>query len=95
LTTSKAPEQVAPKQSLSGTTVEKQVPKTNQSMPKQTMASTCLTQGGLPDAAPRGKSVATSSLAELHRQRKQTGAEQAAESDDDVIEEIQGHPQDR
>jgi hypothetical protein len=65
-TTSKAPEQVAPKQSLPGTTVKKQVPETNQSVPDQTMASTCSTQGGLPDAAARGKSAATSSLAKLH-----------------------------
>jgi hypothetical protein len=88
-TTSKAPEQ-----SLPGTTVEKQVPETNQSMPEQTTATTCSMQGGLPDAAARGKSAATSSLAELHRERKQTSAEQVAESDDDIIEEIQGHPQD-
>jgi hypothetical protein len=93
-TTSKAPEQVALEQSLPGTPVEKQVPETNQSMPEQTMATTCSTQGGLPDAVARGKLAATSSLAGLHRERKQTGAEQAVESDDDVVEEIQGHPQD-
>jgi hypothetical protein len=33
-TTSKAPELVAPEQSLLGTTVEKQVPETNQSVPE-------------------------------------------------------------
>jgi hypothetical protein len=87
-------EQVAPEQSLPGTPSEKQVPRTNQSVPEQTTATTCSTQGGLPDTAARGKSAATSSLAGLHQERKQTGAEQAAESDDDVIEEIQGHPQD-
>jgi hypothetical protein len=91
-TTSKASEQVAPEQSLLGTTVENQVPKTNQSVPKQTTTTTCSTQGGLPDAAARGKSATMSSLAELHREQKQTGAEQATEFDDDIIEEIQGHP---
>jgi hypothetical protein len=74
-TTSKAQEQVAPEQSLLGTPVEKQVPETNQSMPEQTTATMCLMKGGLPDAAAMGKSAATSSLARLHRERKQTGAE--------------------
>jgi hypothetical protein len=87
-TTSEAPEQVAPEQSLPRTPVEKQVPKTNQSMSEQTMAPTWSTQGGLSNAAARGKSVATSSLARLRQERKQTSAEQAAESDDDVLEEI-------
>jgi hypothetical protein len=35
-----------------------------------------------------------SSITGLNQERKQAGAEQAAESDDDVVEEIQGHPQD-
>jgi hypothetical protein len=83
-----APEQVAPEQSLSSTLSERQVPKTDQSMPKQTMATTSLTQGGLPNAAAKGKSAATSSITGLNRERKQAGVEQAAESDDDVIEEI-------
>jgi hypothetical protein len=39
-TTSKASEQVSPEQSLSGTSVEKQVPETNQSIPEQTTAPT-------------------------------------------------------
>jgi hypothetical protein len=30
----------------------------------------------------------------LSQEQEQADAEQAAESDDDVIEEIQGHPQD-
>jgi hypothetical protein len=77
-TTKKEPEQVTPEQSLPGTLSEKQVPETNQSVPEQTMATTCLTQGGLPDAAARGKSAATSSLAGLHQ--------------DDIVEEVQGHP---
>jgi hypothetical protein len=64
--TSKAPEQVAPEQSLPGTLVEKQVPKTNQSVHVQTTSTTCSTQGGLPDVAARGKSAATSSLTGLH-----------------------------
>jgi hypothetical protein len=91
-TTKKEPEQVTPEQSLPGTLSEKQVPETNQSVPEQTMATTCLTQGGLPDAAARGKSAATSSLAGLHQEQKQTGVEQAGESDDDIVEEVQGHP---
>jgi hypothetical protein len=31
----------------------------------------------------------------LNYERREAGAEQATESDDDVVEEIQGHPQDR
>jgi hypothetical protein len=54
-TTSEASEQVAPEQSFLGTPVEKQVPETNQSMPEQTTAPMWSTQGGLPDAAARGK----------------------------------------
>jgi hypothetical protein len=74
-TTSKALEQVAPKQSLLGTPVEKQVPETNQSVPEQTTAPTWSTQGGLPGTIARGKSVATSSLDGLHQVRKQTSDE--------------------
>jgi hypothetical protein len=88
-----APEQVAPEQSLLGTLSEGQVPETNQSMPEQTTATTSSTQGGLPDATARGKSAVTSSIIGLNQERKQAGAEQAAESDDNVIEEIQWHPQ--
>jgi hypothetical protein len=62
-TTSEASEQVAPEQSLLGTPVEKQVLETNQSVLEQTMDPTWSTQGSLPDAAARGKSAATSSLA--------------------------------
>jgi hypothetical protein len=93
-TTSEATKQVVPEQSLLGTPVKKQVPETNQSVPEQTTAPTWSMQGGLPDAAARGKSAAMSSLVGLRRERKQTSVEQAAESNDDVIEEIQGHPQD-
>jgi hypothetical protein len=46
------------------------------------------TQDGLPDVAARGKLAATSSITGLNQERKQAGAEQAAESDDDIIEEI-------
>jgi hypothetical protein len=60
------PEQEAPEQSLLGTLREGQVPETNQSVPEQTTATTSLTQGGLPDAAVRGKSAATSSITELN-----------------------------
>jgi hypothetical protein len=87
-------EQVAPEQSLLGTLTEGQVPETNQSVPEQTIATTSSTQGGLPDAVARGKSAVTSSITGLNQERKQASAEQAAESDDDIIEEIQGHPQD-
>jgi hypothetical protein len=79
---------VAPEQSLLGTLSEGQVPETNQSVPEQTMATTSSTQGALPDAAARGKSAATSSITSLNQERKQASAEQAAESDDDVIEKI-------
>jgi hypothetical protein len=88
-----APEQVAPGQNLLGTLSEGQVPETNQSMPKHTTATMSSTQGGLPDAAAQGKSAATSSIIGLNQEQRQTGAEQAVESDDDIIEEIQGHPQ--
>jgi broad specificity polyphosphatase/5'/3'-nucleotidase SurE len=63
-------------------------------MPEQTTATTSSTQGGLPNAIARGKSAVTSSITTLNQERKQADAEQAAESDDDVVEEIQGHPQD-
>jgi hypothetical protein len=89
-----ASEQVAPEQSLQGPLSEGQVPKTNQSVPKQTTATTSSTQGGLPDAVARGKSAMTSSIIGLNQERKQAGAEQAVESDDDIVEEIHRHPQD-
>jgi hypothetical protein len=83
-----APEQVALEQSLPSTLSEGQVPKTDQSILEQTMATMSSMQGGLPDATTKGKSAATSSIIGLNRERKQAGAEQATESDDDVIEEI-------
>jgi hypothetical protein len=89
-----APEQVAPEQSLSGTLNEGQVLETNQSVPEQTTATMSSTQGGLPDAVPKGKSAATSSITELNKEQKQASAEQVVESEDDIVEEIQGHPQD-
>jgi hypothetical protein len=36
----------------------------------------------------------TSSITGLNQEQRQASAEQAAESDDDVVEKIQGHPQD-
>jgi hypothetical protein len=51
-------------------------------------------QGGLPDTVARGKAAVMSSITELNPEQKQAGAKQAAESNDDVVEEIQGHPQD-
>jgi Fe2+ or Zn2+ uptake regulation protein len=51
-------------------------------------------KGGLPNTVARGKAAATSSITELNPEQKQAGAKQATESNDDVIEEIQGHPQD-
>jgi hypothetical protein len=88
------PEHVAPEQSLPSTLSEGQVPETNQSMLEQTTAITSSTQGGLPDAAAKGKSAAMSSITGLNQERKQASAEQAAKFDDDIVEEIQGHPQD-
>jgi hypothetical protein len=63
-------------------------------VPEQTTATTSSTQGGLPDAVARGKSVATTSITGLNQEQRQADAKQATESDDNVIEEIQGHPQD-
>jgi hypothetical protein len=85
---------VAPEQSLTGTLTKGQVLETNQSMPEKTMATTSSMQGGLPDATVRGKSAATSSTTGLSQEQEEAGVEQAAEFDDDIIEEIQGHPQD-
>jgi hypothetical protein len=85
---------VAPEQSLAGTLTKEQVPETSQSMPEQTTATTSLTQGGLPDAAARGKTATTTSTIGLSQEQEQAGAEQEVKSDDDVIEEILGHPQD-
>jgi hypothetical protein len=89
-----APEQVVPEQSLLGTLSEGQVPETNQGVPKLSTATMSSTQGGLPDAATRGKSVAMLPTIRLSQEQEQAGAKQATESDDDVIKEIQGHPQD-
>jgi hypothetical protein len=86
---------VALEQSLTGTLTKGQVHETNQSVPEQTMATMSLMQGGLPHTAVKGKSAATSSTTRLSQEQEEAGAEQATESDDDVIEEIQGHPQDR
>jgi hypothetical protein len=87
-------EQVAPEQGLPDPLTERQVPETNQGMPEQTTATTSSTPGGLPDAADRGKSAATSSITGLNQEQRQAGAEQAVESDDNIVEEIQWHPQD-
>jgi hypothetical protein len=94
-TEQETPRQVAPEQSLADTLTKGQVPETSQSMPGQTTTTTSLTQGGLPDAAARGKTAATSPTTRLSQEQEQASAEQAVKSDDDVIEEIQGHPQDR
>jgi hypothetical protein len=83
-----APEQVALEESLLGPLSEGQVPETTQSMSEQTIATTSSTQGGLPDAIAKGKAVVTSSITGLNPEQRQASAEQAAESDDDVIEEI-------
>jgi hypothetical protein len=86
------PEQEAPEQSLSSTLSEGQVPKTNRGMPEQTMITTSSTQGDLPDAVARGKMAVGPSTAGPNQEQGQTSTDQAAESDDDVVEEIQGHP---
>jgi hypothetical protein len=46
--------------------MERQIPKTNQGVPEQTIATTSSMQGGLPNAANRGKSVATISITGLN-----------------------------
>jgi hypothetical protein len=83
-----APEQVMPEQSLSDPLSEGQVPKTNQIVPEQTTATMSSTQGGLPDAAAKGKAAATSSITGLNLEHEQASAEQAAECDDDIVEKI-------
>jgi hypothetical protein len=60
--------QVAAEQSHSGTLSEGQVPETNQSVPEQTTPTMSSMQGGLPDAAARGKSAATSSITGLNQE---------------------------
>jgi hypothetical protein len=88
------PEQEALEQGLPDPLTERQVLETNQGEPKQTTATTSSTQGGLPDTAARGKSVTTISITGLNQEQRQADAEQAAESDGDIVEEIQGLPQD-
>jgi hypothetical protein len=83
-----APEQVMPEQSLLDPLSEGQVPKTNQNVLEQITATTSSTQGGLPDATAKGKVAVTSSITGLNLEHEQAGAEQATESDDDIIEEI-------
>jgi hypothetical protein len=89
-----APEQVALEQSLPGTLSEGQDPENDQSMPEQTTGTMSSTQGGLLDTVAKGKLVVMSSITGLNQGRKQAGAKQAIEFDDDIVEEIQGHLQD-
>jgi hypothetical protein len=64
-------------------------------MPEQTTTTMILTQGDLPDAAARGKMAMGPSTVEPNQEQGRTSIDQAAESnDDDVVEDIQGHPQD-
>jgi hypothetical protein len=63
-------------------------------MPEQTTGTMSSTQGGLLDAVAKGKLVVMSSITGLNQGRKQAGAKQAIEFDDDIVEEIQGHLQD-
>jgi hypothetical protein len=58
------------------------------------MATMSSTQGGLPNAVARRKTAAMSLTIGLSQEQEQANAEQAVESNDDIIEEIQGHPQD-
>jgi hypothetical protein len=74
-TEQETPRQVAPEQSLTGTLSKGQVSETNQSTPEQTTATMSSTQGGLPNAAARGKSAATSSTTGLNQEQKQANAE--------------------
>jgi hypothetical protein len=82
------PEQVVLEQSLPDPLSEGQVPETNQDVPEQTTTTMSSTQGGLPNATAKGKAATTSSIIGLNLEHKQASAEQAAESDDDVVEEI-------
>jgi hypothetical protein len=93
-TEQETPRQVVPEQSLAGMLTKGQVLETSQSMPEQTTATTSSTQGGLPNTAARGKTAVMSSTTGLSQEQEQANAEQAVESDDNIIEEIQGHPQD-
>jgi hypothetical protein len=45
-------------------------------------------QGGLLDAVDRGKSVVMSPTIRLAQEQEQANAEHAAESNDDIVEEI-------
>jgi hypothetical protein len=93
VTEEEIPRQVAPEQTPAGALPERQVPETSQGMSEQATATTSSTQGGLPDAAARGKAAVTTTT-EPGQGQERSSAEQATESDDDVVEEIQGHPQD-
>jgi hypothetical protein len=66
---------VALEQNLAGTLTKGQVPKTSQSMPEQTTTTTSSTQGGLPDAAARGKTMALLSTTGLSQEQEQASAE--------------------
>jgi hypothetical protein len=69
------PEQMALEQSLSSTLSEGQVPETNQGVPEQTTATTSSTQGGLPDAAARGKMAMGPSTAGPNQEQGQTSTD--------------------
>jgi hypothetical protein len=101
VTEQEAPGQVAPEQSLVGTLSEghltmKQghVPETSQDVPEQDVATPSSTQSGLPNPATRGKVAVRPSITGPSQEQEQASADQTAESDDDIIDEIQGHPQD-
>jgi hypothetical protein len=87
-TEQETPRQVVPKQSLAGMPTKGQVLKTSQSVPEQTTATTSSTQGGLPDAVARGKVAVKLSTTRPSQEQGRANAEQAAKSDDDIIEEI-------
>jgi hypothetical protein len=93
--------QVAPEQSHLGTLSEGHlsaeqghVPKISQDVPKQDTAPLSSTQSGLPNTVAKGTMVMGPSTAGPNQEQGRTSMDQAVESDDDVVEEIQGHPQD-
>jgi hypothetical protein len=84
---------------------ERQVPELGQGAPEQSRTTLSTQEGGLPDVVARGKALVVVSRPESSRLQEETEASQwqeeprtadATESeDDDVLEEIEGHPKDR
>jgi hypothetical protein len=82
---------------------ERQDPKPIQEAPEQSAATPSTQEGGLPNAAAWGKGPVVVSRPESSQRQEEARAGQqqeenktvdATKSDDDVLEEIEGHPQD-